>query len=118
MFPNGRRFGIARYVVLLVADEGGHIEILRVEADLFGQKFEEPRQLLLLEVITERPIAEHLEKSDVPVVPHFFDIFRAETFLAVDQAIAQRVLLTQEIRDKRLHTASGEKCRRVVARYE
>jgi hypothetical protein len=44
-----------------------------------SKKFE----LFGLEVITQRPIAKHFEKSSVARVPYFFDILRTETFLRV-----------------------------------
>src|SRR3989344_1351042 len=118
LFPDSRRFGVARNTVLLVADESRNVKIVGIETYFGGQEFEEPRQLLLFEIITERPITEHLEKGDVPIVPHLLNILGAETFLAVDEAIAQRVLFAQEVWDERLHAASREECGRVVARYK
>src|SRR3990167_9471769 len=52
----------------------------------------------------------------MPVVPHFLDIFRAETFLRIREAISRRMFFAEEVLYQRLHTAPGEEGRRVVVR--
>src|SRR3990167_3700069 len=50
------------------------------------------------------------------VVPHFLDILRAKTLLAVREARAVRMFFSQKVRDERLHAASGEERRRIGLR--
>ncbi|KKS53899.1 MAG: hypothetical protein UV20_C0044G0006 [Candidatus Magasanikbacteria bacterium GW2011_GWA2_42_32] len=109
-------FGVLRHTVLRIADKRRYVQILRVETDFRREKFKEKRQLLLFEIIAERPVAEHFEKCRVTVVADFFDVFRTKTFLTVHQPVPFGVRFAEEVRDKRLHTASCEKCRRVVLR--
>src|SRR3989344_5237415 len=116
LFPDSSRFGILRHIIFFVADECRHVEILGVEADFIGQEFEEPRELLFLEIIAERPVAEHFEKRGVAVVAYFFNIFRAKTFLTIDEPIPLRMFCTQQVRDEGLHPAPREKRRGVILR--
>jgi hypothetical protein len=75
---------------ILRTDEARDIQFVRIEPDNIGQEFEHPFELLLLEVIAQAPVAEHLEERRVAVVADFFDILGAQTGLAVDQARALR----------------------------
>src|SRR3989338_6101371 len=87
----------------------GHIELLRVDPRDVRQKFEHPRNLLFFEIFSEAPVAEHLEKSGVAIIPHLVDVFGAERRLRINYPLASRMRLTQKVRQKRLHARSGKK---------
>ena len=87
-----------------------------VQAERVGQKTEEPGQLLGLEVRAEAPVSEHLEEGRVPVVSDLVDVLGAKARLGVDETVAGRVRLAQEIGDQRLHPRAGEERRRVLPR--
>jgi len=80
-FPEIRRVGIARKSEGSIPFEARNIKILRIEAQLFYEKCPHPSNLFFFEIVTERPVSEHLEKSRVAIVSHFFYILRTETFL-------------------------------------
>jgi hypothetical protein len=116
--PQFRRNGIFLYAELLIAAETGERQAPRIKADFFRQELPHPCDLLFLEIIAERPIAEHLEKSRVAIVTHLLDILRAEAFLRIRDAPAERMRLAEKIRHDRLHAGSGEKRRRIVFRHK
>ena len=90
--------------------------MLWIESHLLGQKFPHPSDLLLLEIVPERPVPEHLEKCRVAIVADFFDISRPETFLRIHDAGAERMRFAQEIGNDRLHARSGKKRRWIIFR--
>src|SRR3989338_722510 len=88
--------------------------MLRIEPDLRSEELEEKRQLLFFEIIAERPVAEHFEKSRVPVVAYLLDVFCAEALLAIHKAIHFRVRRSKQVGNEWLHAGASEKCRGVV----
>ena len=52
----------------LVAGEDGHVEPVRIDAPHLGEQLPRPLDRLGLEVVAERPVAEHLEEGVVVVV--------------------------------------------------
>ena len=102
-----------------VAREYRHVEPVRIEPEALLRIREElkyPRQLLLLEIVAEGPVAEHLEEGGVTVVAHLLDISGAEGELRIGHAGACRMRLPEKVRHEGLHAGRGEEGGRVVPR--
>ena len=68
-----------------------------------------------LEVVAERPVAQHLEERGVPGgLAHFFDVQGADAFLHVRGPPVRRRPLAKQVRLKRLHARDDEEHRGVV----
>ena len=117
-FPQSRGFGVFRDVVFLVADESGHIELVRIDADLFCEELKHPFDLIFLEIIAERPIAEHLKKSGVAIVADFININGAERLLRIRNTCTERMRFAEQVRHHWLHAGTGEESCWVVLRHE
>ena len=96
--PNLSGFGVFRDAIFLVADEAGDVDFVRVQADFFGEEGEEVFNLLLFEVIAERPVAKHLKHRGVAGVANVVNILETQGGLRVGEAGAFRVGLTEQIR--------------------
>lgn len=69
-----------------------------------------------LEVVAERPVAQHLEERAVARrAPHLFDVVGADALLHVGDARMRRGHDAGEVRDHRHHSGHREQQRRVVA---
>ena len=100
-----------------LATENGDVELLRRELQVLRQELEAPRDRLLLEVVVERPVAEHFEEGEVRGVAHRVDVAGADALLDVGEARSRRVLhRAHQIRHERVHARRREKHRRVVLR--
>ena len=108
------RFIIARE--LAFAREAGEIELVLIDAEPFlaGQEFPAPFDRLVLEIIAEGPVAEHLEEGAVTGVADLVDIAGADAFLHVAEPAARGVLRAEQIRHERMHARHREKSGRVV----
>jgi hypothetical protein len=104
--------------VFRVTDEAGDVDPLRVEADPVGQERPYLRQLLLLEVVAEAPVAEHLEEGRMPVVADLVDVLHAQAGLAVRDPRPGFMVRPEQVRQQRLHPAAGEQRGRVVVGYQ
>ncbi len=89
-----------------------------IKSDLLREEGEDPRQLLILEVVTKGPVTEHLKKSRVSIVTDLIDVLRAETLLAIGNARACTMCLSQKVRQYRLHARPCKERRRIILRYE
>ena len=69
-----------------------------------------------VEIIAERPVAEHFKKGTMAFVAHVVDIARTYALLHVGEALARGVLFTQKIGDKGMHTRRREKNGGIVFR--
>ena len=86
-----------------------------LEAELRGEELVAPGDGLGLEVVVERPVAEHLEEREVRRVAHGVDVARADAFLHVGEARAGGMRhLSHQIRHERVHARRGEEHRRVI----
>ena len=84
-------------VGLVVIQVHGRVQPLRIETDPLGQKFPGPRNRLLLEIVSEGEIAQHLKIGAVP--RRFADIFQVsgpDALLAGCDAPSRRDLLPRE----------------------
>ena len=112
------RYGIARGV--MIALEAGEIQLVLGDAEplFIREEFPRERDGFVLEIIAERPVAQHFEERAMRSVAHFVDIAGANAFLHVGNAFARGVLFTHQIRHQRMHARGGEQNRRVVFRYQ
>ena len=116
-------FGVEAFVLpdrtrFLIVGEGGNPELFGVEtvAALVlrgGQQLPRVMNCLLLEVITEGEVAQHLEESAVAGgFSDLVDIERTHALLVRGHARGGRRLLTEQVRDERHHACNGEQgCR-------
>jgi hypothetical protein len=74
VLPEPSRFQIMRRVRVALKD--GHVDPVWIDVQPLraGQKLERPRNRFRLEVIAERPVAQHLEKREMTVVAHLIDV--------------------------------------------
>ena len=113
--PDLDRLGVGTQAELLVPLEDGHPDQLRVEAEALGRELPAPGDRLLLEVVPEAPIAEHLEEGQMPRgISDLIDVDRSEAALHVGDARRRRLLLAPEIGLERLHAGRCEQHRRVM----
>src|SRR3989344_6700128 len=55
-FPDIGGFRVARHVIFLVANKYRHVQARCINDYFVRKKFKEPRQLLFLEIVAERPV--------------------------------------------------------------
>src|SRR5215207_6623414 len=102
---------------LVVALEHRRPYSLRVESEALDRELPAPRDRLLLEVVAEAPVAEHLEEGQVAArVADLFDVGGPEAALDVGDPAGRRLLLPEEIGLEGLHAGRRQEDRRVVDR--
>ena len=80
-----------------------------------GQQLPGKRDRLVLEVVAEGEVAEHLEERAVPGgLADFLDVRRPHALLAAGGAPERRRLLAEEVRLERLHAGVDQQQRRVI----
>ena len=115
--PDLDRLLVGAEAELLVAAEDGHPDPLRVHAEALGRELPAPGDRLLLEVVAEAPVAEHLEEGEVAGgVADLLDVGRAEAFLDVGEARRRRLLATEEVGLEGLHAGGRQQHRGIVDR--
>ena len=122
--PDGLRLLVARHAIRLGAAEVGGVQAGRVEAVHRGEQLPGPADGLLLEVVAEGPVAEHLEVGVVVhVLAHVLEVVvlaaGADALLAVAGARqggqgAVGVSSAQEDGLELVHASVGEQQGRVV----
>ena len=95
---------------VLVACEHGEGQAILGQAQplLAGQELPAPRNHLLLEVVAQRPVAQHLKEGQMAGIANVVDVAGADALLHVGQAMAHRVLLAHQIGNQRMHARGGE----------
>ena len=71
---------------------------------------------LLLEVVAERPVAEHFEEGEVDGVADLVDVAGADALLKVGQPFPGGMFRPLEIGDEGVHSGGGEEAGRIVFR--
>jgi hypothetical protein len=104
---------------LVVTLVDGDPDPLGVEPEGLGRVLPRPRDRLLLEVVPEAPVAEHLEEHEVAggapdVVEVVVLATGAHALLRVGDPRERRRRVTDEVRLERHHPGDGEQHRRVV----
>ncbi len=116
-----------RYADLLVPDRLGLVvalvdgdpQTVAVEAERLGRQLPAPRDDLVLEVVTEAEVAEHLEEHQVALgAPDVVEVVvlaaGSGALLAADRALVRRHFVADEVRLERHHAGDGEQHRRIV----
>ncbi len=103
---------------VLVAREDRHRQHFERDIEVVrpGQEFEAEADRVFLEVVAERPVAEHFKKGQMHRVADFVDIAGADALLAVGQPGAEGMRRALEIRHQGVHPGGGKQTRRVVVR--
>ena len=107
-------------VRLLVAEQDRGPQLVLGEAEPAvrlgpGQQLPGVGDRPLLEVITERPVAQHLEERRMPGgLPDLFDVQRAHALLHVRHPPVRRRPLAEQVRLERLHARDDEQHRGIV----
>ena len=110
---------VVRFCVLgcvFVAGEAGEVELFFRNSKPFFtcEELKAPCYGFLFEVISERPVAQHLKECAVGRIADFVDVSCADAFLYIGQAFAGGVLLAHEIGYERVHSGCCEQNRRVI----
>ena len=108
-----------RVRLLVVVQHGGPEPVLgEAEPAVMlgpGQQLPGVRDRHVLEVVAERPVAEHLEERGVPAGPaDFLDVEGPHALLHVRRAPERRGLLAEQVRLERLHPGDDEQHRGIV----
>ena len=99
----------------LVAGEDGDPDPLGIEPEALRRQLPGVVDRLLLEVVADREVAQHLEERQVASgQPHLVDVRGAKALLAGGQARMRRLLLAQEVGPQRLHAGGRQQHRRVI----
>ena len=104
---------VVRFLVersIFVAGEHGHGQAVdrNIEVVLAGKEFETEFDGLILEIVTERPVAEHFEEGKMDGIADFIDIAGADAFLDVGEALSLGMLAAEQIRNQRMHARGGK----------
>ena len=105
-------------LVVTVQDGGPQLALGEPEPAVglgLGQQLPGVPDGALLEVIAERPVAQHLEERGVPGgLAHLFDVQRPHALLHVGHPPVRRRPLAEQVRLERLHARDDEQHRGVV----
>ena len=80
-----------------------------VQPAFVGQEVKAVPDGFHLEVVAQRPVAQHFKEGQVHRIAHFLDVTGPDTLLVVGQTGAERMFFTEEIGHERVHPRSGEK---------
>ena len=113
LLPVAGCFVVASKTLLGATFEDGGIEVLGVQLQHIHQIFPCPADGLLLEIVTERPVAEHLEHGVVVgVVAHLLEVVvlatNAQTLLRVGHTLALGRGIAQNDILELVHTGIGK----------
>ena len=116
LHPAVVRFGVARGV--FIPFKAGEVETVLIDAKPFfvREKFPGIGDGLLLEIITQRPVAKHLKEGAVGTVAHFVNIPGAHAFLHIHKALSGRMRLPHQVRNQRMHSGRCKEHRWVIFR--
>ncbi len=103
---------------LVVIEEDSYPEPFPGNFQVLSNKLPRPVNSLLLEIVANAEVTQHLEKGEVRAVAHQLDISGTEALLAGCQAATGRYLFPGEVRLDLHHTGAGKKQGRVAMRYQ
>ena len=113
LHPALERLVVARHALHALEDRDP--DLLGVEAEHLGGDLPPEADGVVLEVVADREVAEHLEEGEMPRgVPHLIDVVGAEALLRAGHPPRRRVARAEEVRLQRLHPGDREQHRRVV----
>ena len=96
---------------ILVTGKDGESQTVQrdVQPAFVGQEVKAVPDGFHLEVVAQRPVAQHFKEGQVHRIAHFLDVAGPDTLLVVGQPGAERMFFTEEIGHERVHPRSGEK---------
>ena len=101
-----------------VPREDGDRELVPPDAEDVGEELVAPSDGLLLEVVAEGPVAQHLEEREVAGVADLVDVAGPDALLEVRQPPSGGVLLAEEVGHQGVHAGGREENGGVVLGYE
>ena len=115
-FPEFCGLGIAGSI--LVTGECGDRELVGLDPEDLCEQGVAEIDGLLLEVVSQGPVTEHLEEGEVTGVSDLIYVSCPDAFLEVHQPLSCWVFLSEKIGDERVHPCGREQYRRIVLRDE
>ncbi len=103
---------------IFIAGEASDLDLILVKAQHASEELEAHGYGLLLEVVSQRPVAQHFEKGEVEGVADLVDIAGAQAFLHVHQAFAGGMLFAQQIGHQRMHAGGGKQAGGIIFRNQ
>ena len=117
--PEAHRLLVLAEPELRIAGKDGHPELVGIDLHVIEDELPGEVDRALLEVLTEREVAEHLEEGQVErVEPDLVDIRGAEDLLDGRQERSRGRLAAEEVRHERLHARAVEQRRPVPVRRD
>ena len=116
--PNVRRFLILGRILIACEYRHGQLFLRYAQPLWRSQEFPAPADGIFLEIVSQRPVAQHLEESVVRGIAHFVDVYGADALLHIGEAGAAGMPLAQQIGYQRVHTRRGEKHCGIVLRNQ
>ena len=95
-------------VGLVVVQVDGDVQALRLQAEQAGAEVPGEGDGVLLEVVADAEVAQHLEEGEVLVVAYLVDVGGAEGLLAAGETATGRGLLAHEEGLEGHHAGGGE----------
>ena len=83
-------------------------------ASFSGEELKREIDSLFLEVVAERPVAEHFKEGEVHGITDFVDVSGSDTLLAVGQAGSCRMFCSLKIGHERMHSGGGKETGRII----
>ena len=119
LFPVTSSFVVAVEAVFCATFEYGCVQVFRVQLQYIYQVFPCPSNRFFLEIVAERPVAEHFEHGVViSIVTYFFQVIvlttYAETLLRVRYSLVFRRGIAQDNILELVHPCIGEHQSRVI----
>ncbi len=98
--------------------EGCHGQLVGFEPEHSDEEVVAESDRFLLEVVSERPVAQHLEEGEVAGIANVIYVPCPDAFLAVDEPLPHGVALPEKVGNKRVHARSREEHGGVVLRHQ
>ena len=107
-----------QFVGIVVIQVHGNVHALRLQAEQSCAQLPRKGDGVLLEVVADAEIAQHLEEGEVFVVTHLVDVGRAERLLTAGETATGRGLFSHEEGLERHHSGGSEKKGRITGRNQ
>ena len=96
LLPNFSCFRVFWNTIFFTTNKASDINFMWVKSNHFSQKFEEGRNLLLLEIVAKRPVTKHFKNRGVSWVANIFDILQTQAWLGIRKSFASWMWLAKK----------------------